>query len=53
MEDWQMKPFVDIILVKAKADQPDEELVCPEEYEPLVSRMWPGTKPICIGGWED
>ena len=50
LEDWQVKPFVDIILVKSKEGDQEEMLSCPKEYEPLVSRVWPGTKEICIGG---
>ena len=50
-DDWQAKPFVDITLVKAReGDDPSKELVCPEDYEPLISKTWPGTEEICIGG---
>lgn len=51
LDDWQAKPFVDITLVKAsEGDLPNKELVCPEDYEPLISKVWPGTEEICIGG---
>ena len=45
MEDWQALPFVDITLVKPGPDlsQKDHKLVCPEEYEPLMQKEWPGT----------
>ena len=51
-EDWQVKPFVDIILVNSQEEEvgEDSQLRCPPEYEALVSRVWPGTKEICVGG---
>ena len=37
-------------LEKNKTESVPDELVCPDGYEPLISRLWPGTKEICLGG---
>ena len=52
MDDWQALPFVDIALVKPGPDlsQESHKLNCPEEYEPMMQKEWPGTQKICIGG---
>ena len=38
VEDWESRPFIDIVL----------EPECPPDYETILYRMWEGTYDICL-----
>jgi hypothetical protein len=43
-ENWELKPIVEIGLGSNSNG-------CPEGFEPLINRTWPGTSPGCDCSW--
>ena len=49
-EDWNIKPFVDLIMITGKkSDGSGEELICPPEYpeDAVFYDVWLGTTTYC------
>ena len=40
MRDWTAQPFVDVTVVS-------KEVGCPDGFDPLFHRVWPGTYDTC------